>query len=152
MKSLVYLAAATSAFVSLVSTQDTTNTTSVTVAAETVSASVSAAPTLFVGEAVQLTDAVLDNVTATINNDSISSLFTFSSNDTLARRTTHSCKLMPGDRLWPIKLVWDIFDLLLGGALIKASPLAAVCYPSWPQYNAAKCAAVTADWLISDLQ
>jgi hypothetical protein len=88
-------------------------------------------------------------------NVSISNLFTFgasSSNSTVSRRSTHTCKLLPGDLLWPIDLVWDIFDILLGGSLIKAAPLAAFCYPEWPEYNAAKCATITSEWLTSNLQ
>jgi hypothetical protein len=100
-----------------------------------------------------LTDAVLEDVAASIQNESILSLFTFaSSNTTVSKRTGHSCKLMPGDFLWPVTLIWDIFDLLLGGALIKTTPLAASCYPSWPEYNADTCDTITADWLLSNLQ
>lgn len=111
-----------------------------------------ATPALFSNEVVQLTDGVLENVAAAINNESISSLFSFDSDSTASKRSTRACKLLPGDALWPITFIWDIFDILLGGALIKSTPLAAVCYPEWPEYDAAKCASVTADWYFSELQ
>jgi hypothetical protein len=59
---------------------------------------------------------------------------------------------MPGDEEWPSALTWEIFDLLLGGSLIKATPLAAYCYPDWPEYDADKCSEITANWIISDIQ
>jgi hypothetical protein len=101
-----------------------------------------------------LTDDVLADVAATIQNDTISSLFAFanSANSTVSKRSGHSCKTMPGDFLWPVSLVWDIFDLLLGGRLIKATPLAASCYKAWPEYDADTCATITAAWTSSDLQ
>lgn len=155
MKSLTYLVAATSALISLASAQDANVTSSLSVAATQVAASVSAAPTLFTGETLQLTDSVLANVISNINNDTISSLFTFdsnSTNSTVSKRDAHRCKLMPGDIFWPVNLIWEIFDILLGGALIKATPLAASCYTAWPEYNADTCATVTANWLLSQLQ
>ncbi|RAL58974.1 hypothetical protein DID88_009265 [Monilinia fructigena] len=108
-------------------------------------------PALFSSEAIQLTQGVLNNVSSTINNESISSLFAFESNATVSKRSTRSCKLLPGDASWPIPLIWDIFDILLGGSLIKTTPLAAVCYPEWPEYDATKCASITADWYFSQL-
>jgi hypothetical protein len=133
--------------------QDSTTTVCLAPAVETVSTTTaSAAAAYFTGEAVQLTDSALANVTETINNDTISSLFAFESNTTVSKRAASVCKVMPGDLLWPITLIWDVFDLLLGGALIKTSPLAASCYPARPEYNAETCATITAAWLTSDLQ
>lgn len=148
------MAAATLAAVSVASAQDTNVTASLSVAATTVAATASSAPTLFPVETVQLTDDVLADVVATIQNDTISSLFAFanSTNSTVSKRSGHSCKVMPGDFLWPIGLIWDIFDLLLGGRLIKTTPLAASCYKAWPQYNAETCATITSEWLTSNLQ
>lgn len=111
-----------------------------------------ATPSLFSSEAVQLTQDVLDIVAANIGNTTISDLFAFDTNSSISTRKAKVCKLLPGDALWPVSLVWDIFDILLGGALIKTTPLAAVCYPDWPQYDAAKCASITADWYFSELQ
>ncbi|PKS04903.1 hypothetical protein jhhlp_008268 [Lomentospora prolificans] len=65
-------------------------------------------------------------------------------------RTTLSnstCKAFPGDNDWPSGDSWRVLDLLLGGALIKAVPLAAPCYNSWPEERSEEaCKAVTADW------
>ncbi|KAL4746443.1 hypothetical protein BDW72DRAFT_210436 [Aspergillus terricola var. indicus] len=109
--------------------------------------------TLFPSETVQLTDAVLDKVVSTYNA-SISDLFrsrNASASSSLARQSRHSCKLMPGDEEWPSALTWEIFDLLLGGSLIKATPLAAYCYPDWPEYDADKCSEITTNWIESDI-
>jgi hypothetical protein len=155
MKIFSFLLTVGSAVLSFASAQGADVTASQTPAAATVVSSVSSAPPLFPGESVQLTAAVLAELAATIQNETISNLFTFgasSSNSTVSKRSTHTCKLLPGDLLWPIDLVWDIFDILLGGSLIKAAPLAAFCYPEWPEYNAAKCATITSEWLTSNLQ
>ncbi|KAH8432946.1 uncharacterized protein LDX57_010580 [Aspergillus melleus] len=135
--------------------QGTTAIASLTPAATTVTTSATAAPSLFSSETVQLTDECLDDVAATLKNETLSNMFVFadsSSNSSVSKRSArHSCKLMPGDFWWPLDLVWDIFDLLLGGRLIKASPLAAVCYPDWPEYDADKCTDLASQWTSSDL-
>ncbi|KAE8391210.1 hypothetical protein BDV23DRAFT_182731 [Aspergillus alliaceus] len=113
-----------------------------------------AAATLFPAETVQLTDDVLADVSSSIQNPNISDLFKFASHSnasSLSKRGLHNCKLMPGDLFWPIDLVWDIFDLLLGKRLIKAVPLAAYCYPNWAEYDADKCATITSQWATSNL-
>ncbi|KAL4878128.1 FAD binding domain protein [Aspergillus karnatakaensis] len=124
--------------------------TTLTVAATTVSPP---EPTLFEAETVQLTDEVLVDVADSINNETISDLFLFADNSTTSveKRFWRICKTMPGDLLWPIGLVWDIFDILLGGRLIKASPLASPCYPGRPEYDAVKCTSVSGGWLASDV-
>lgn len=152
MKGPICLVVATAASLSLASAQNATNTASLYPAATTKAATVSGAPFLFLSETVQLTDSVLADVASTIQNERISALFAFASNFTSSKTGEDGCKLMPGDSLWPVELVWNIFDDLLGGALIKASPLAAVCYPDWSEYNTEKCATITADWLVSDMQ
>jgi hypothetical protein len=50
-------------------------------------------------------------------------------------------KTFPGDPNWPKDIVWDVFNLMLGGALIPTKPIAASCYDSqWgKKKNAAKC-------------
>jgi hypothetical protein len=154
MKISLCTVAFSSAFASVASAQAASGTLSLAPAATTVAASNPSAPPLFAPEAVQLTDEVLAKVAAAIQNKTISSLFTFGSNagtDT-SKRSSRQCKLLPGDQLWPIGLVWDIFDLLLGGRLIKATPLAASCYPEWPEYDAGICATITSEWLTSNLQ
>src|SRR5690349_21447305 len=63
-----------------------------------------------------------------------------------AAKGGRQCKVFPGDAAWPSDAVWKTFNASVGGALIKTVPLAAPCYKSWPQYDAAKCAQVTANW------
>lgn len=141
-------AAQSSAVVSSVAT----TTASIAAAETTVAASDSdAGIDYFTSETVQITDAVVDNIT-TVVNSTIADLFAFADNETLSARSTASCKVAPSDAAWPSTLVWNIFDLLLGGRLIKTVPSAAVCYKSWPQYNAAKCATVLDQWTNSTLQ
>lgn len=52
----------------------------------------------------------------------------------------------PGDPMWPSDIVWDVFDLLLGGALIKTKPLASPCYTDFGDYDAEQCEWLTANW------
>ncbi|KAL4986609.1 hypothetical protein BDW68DRAFT_178627 [Aspergillus falconensis] len=109
--------------------------------------------TLFPGETVQLTGAALAKIASTYNT-SVSDLFRFgnaSASSRLSRQRRHSCKVMPGDDEWPSDLTWGIFDLLLGGSLIKAKPLAAYCYTDWPEYDADKCSEITTAWITSDV-
>ncbi|KFA52700.1 hypothetical protein S40293_08766 [Stachybotrys chartarum IBT 40293] len=99
-------------------------------------------------EAIQLTDTAFLNLSTAIQNITDADIFSFGDADdaVLRRRTFSSCKLHPSDRLWPSKMIWKLFNLVLGGRLIEAVPLAAVCYPDWPQYDEARCAVVTARW------
>ncbi|KAJ5490416.1 FAD linked oxidase N-terminal [Penicillium expansum] len=128
------------------------STTSLAAASTTVVATTDSAPLLFHNEKVQLTEGVLSDVAATLQNSTVANMFAFASDSSVAKRSVHnSCKVMPGDFLWPVELIWDVFDLLLGGSLIKTVPLGSYCYPDWPQYDAAKCASISADWLTSDL-
>ncbi|KAJ5326296.1 FAD linked oxidase N-terminal [Penicillium brevicompactum] len=125
-------------------------------AATTVVPTVDSAPSLFYHERVQLTEGVLADVSSALQNGDIAKMFAFAgnstSNSTVAKRGVHHrCKAMPGDLFWPLDLVWDLFDLLLGGRLIKTVPLAAYCYPDWPEYDATKCASITTDWMSSQL-
>lgn len=146
----------TTSVIASVLAQDTTAVSSLTPAATTVTASATAAPSLFESETIQLTDECLDDVAATLKNDTLSNMFQFadsSSNSSVSKRSAkRSCKVMPGDFWWPVDLVWDIFDLLLGDRLIKASPLAAACYPDWPEYDADKCTELASQWTSADLQ
>jgi hypothetical protein len=129
---------------------DVVPSASLTVAATTVSP----AATLFPVEMVQLTDEVLTNVSESIQNETISNMFLFGSNSTesLSKRGRLSCKAMPGDWFWPSWLIWEIFDILLGRRLIEPTPLAAYCYPDRSEYDAVKCASISAGWLTSDVQ
>jgi hypothetical protein len=138
------------AVASAVAAQEASVTASLTAAATTVSPS----ETLFPAETIQLTDGVLADVADTIQNETISSMFTFASTNStsVSKRSWHQCKVMPGDRAWPNDLIWGIFNLLLGDRLVKTTPLAAYCYPDWPEYDAAKCATITSQWISSNLQ
>ncbi|KAJ5373241.1 FAD linked oxidase N-terminal [Penicillium concentricum] len=128
------------------------STTSLTEAATTVAATANSAPSLFPNEKVQLTEGVLSDVSAALQNNTVANMFAFASESTVPKRSVrHSCKVMPGDSWWPVDLIWDVFDILLGGSLIKTVPLASSCYPDWPQYNPTKCARISADWLSSNL-
>ncbi|KAF3390356.1 putative FAD-linked oxidoreductase [Penicillium rolfsii] len=115
--------------------------------ADQVSSESQAGVPLFTSETLQLTDEALATV-----SDNQSALFQFGNTSTLNARTLNGCKVYPGDFWWPSRLVWNLFDTFLGGALIKTVPLAASCYSSWPdEYNAATCASITANWTNSNL-
>lgn len=83
----------------------------------------------------------------------IVSLFDFDTEvDVTARSSGQQCRVFPGDTAWPLDVVWNFLDLVLGkGALIKTVPLAAPCYNGY-HYNQTKCAALTANWTNSYLQ
>ncbi len=120
-------------------------------AVEVSAASSNASTDLFPVEAIQLTDSVLANLTD-LNLTSID-MFTFGDSadantaaSTKCRRST-KCRVIPGNALYPISLVWDIFGLLLGpGALIKTVPLAAPCFSNWGVQDASKCSFITNNW------
>jgi len=104
-------------------------------------------PPLFEYEVNSLTDEKLSALLETElkGNPSVSALFRFGSNGSVTspdRLKTGACKVFPGDANWPSLSVWDTFNGLLRGALIKTVPLAAVCYDDYGVYNAEKCAAV----------
>jgi hypothetical protein len=99
-------------------------------------------PSRFAWETSQLTDA-------TIANSNAGSLFDFSSDEASNSSKASplpACKAFPGDASWPSPAIWNLFNLTLGGALIKTVPLAAPCYTSWPQHDAATCQYVTDHW------
>jgi hypothetical protein len=100
----------------------------------------------------QLTDTVLANLTASQLSDI--ELFHFDDSTDLGvvskRASTGDCKVYPGDRRWPSRLTWGVFNLLTGGALIETVPIGAVCYPNSGVYDATKCSNVLAQWTQSD--
>ncbi|KAK3312534.1 hypothetical protein B0H66DRAFT_485854 [Apodospora peruviana] len=100
-------------------------------------------------DVIQLTDAVLANLTA-LQLTNIS-LFGFPADEeegTLRKRDVPigTCRVFPGDSRWPSKLVWFLLDLLTGGALIETVPIGAVCYPNSGVYDAAKCQTLKDNW------
>ncbi|EED18850.1 conserved hypothetical protein [Talaromyces stipitatus ATCC 10500] len=113
----------------------------------------SGAPPFFPGEDIQLTEGRLTNASQIFPNSSIHRLFGFGRESKITNNiTSFGCKLLPGDAAWPSPSTWDIFNFLLGGSLIKTNPLAAVCYPLWPEYSAQRCKEVSEKWLTSELQ
>ncbi|CAK43437.1 restculine oxidase precursor [Aspergillus niger] len=133
--------------------QATRAVASLSAAAATVTTSPSAAPPLFPWEKVQLTENALARVDTALNNQSLSRIFAFGAGDSANNSGTpqHSCKVMPGDATWPTESTWNIFDQLLGGGLLKPAPLAASCYPDWPEYNTEQCSEITSNWLDDSL-
>ncbi len=51
------------------------------------------------------------------------------------------CRSFPGNDDWPTELEWRRLNTTLGGALLRPTPLAAVCYRGGPvsNYDFAKC-------------
>ena len=117
-------------------------------AATSVSAIPIAGAPLQAAETLQLSDAIITRIANDETTKDFAEYFVFENstieNATLAqRRSFASCKTFPGDLAWPIKLVWDIFDALLGGALVPTVPIASSCYDTkWGKKNSAECANV----------
>jgi hypothetical protein len=128
---------------------------SLAAAAQTASANSQAGVPLFPNEQVQLTEEVVTNLTTQLNKTT-AALFVFGNSSdavsSISSRTTGGCKVFPGDESWPIPLIWDILDLLLGDALIKTVPLASPCFNSWGDQNSAQCSFLQGQWTNSNLQ
>lgn len=101
---------------------------------------------LFHFETVQLTDRVIANLTA----HQLSGISQFSFKDdtpsATKKRESGQCKTYPGDPDWPSDDTWNLFNLLLGGALINTVPEAAVCYQDWSVYNDSQCETIIGNW------
>lgn len=137
----------------LVSGQTTTaTTTSIAPAQQTVSADSNSSVPLNAAETVQLTTEVLQNLTTQLNDTTVSYFNFGNDTTTTTKRSATGCKVFPGDRAWPVDILWDIFDLLLGGRLIKTVPSASSCYSAWGDQDAAKCAYVNSEWTDSHFQ
>ncbi|KAF2026389.1 hypothetical protein EK21DRAFT_92421 [Setomelanomma holmii] len=131
-------------------------TATIAPAAETVASDTTAANIhLFLEETVQLTDDVVSDLQDDPSLAEYAGLFEFADrpNSTVsakARRVRRSqrCKTMPGDALYPSKLLWGILDLLLGGALEKIVPIGSPCYKQseYNNYDAAKCASLVQNY------
>lgn len=121
-------------------------------AVTTIPATSAAGAPLQEGERLQLTDVVVDRVASDEATAEYAEYFAFPnstvSSARLARRAAAaSCKTFPGDPQWPSGILWDIFDLLLGGALIPTVPLAAPCYDTeWGKKDIAKCSKLVSNW------
>ncbi|SPO02024.1 probable FAD/FMN-containing dehydrogenases [Cephalotrichum gorgonifer] len=99
---------------------------------------------LVLPEEFQLTDDALANLTALQLSEI--ELFGFGDESSAKRAASGDCKTYPGDALWPSKLVWKVFNLLTGGALIETVPIGAVCYKTSGHYDAAACENLLATW------
>lgn len=116
-------------------------------------ASVTAPKTIVAGaplqdaERVQLTDKVIDRIASEPRTSKFAEYFAFpnstTNNGKLAKRAAESsCRTFPGDPYWPKDIIWDVFDDLLGGALIPTVPIGAPCYDTKWGKNAMKCSTI----------
>jgi hypothetical protein len=122
-------------------------TVSISPAAETVTTtSTPANVPLFDIETIQLTENVVYELRGNPDVTKYASLFEFGdANSTTARSRraqAQRCKTMPGDALYPSKLVWSIFDQLSGDALEPIVPIGSPCYRDsvYNNYDAERCA------------
>jgi hypothetical protein len=98
-------------------------------------------------EKVQLTEAVIERLHNDEATAEVADLFEFADGAQWRRRAVAQCKTFPGDSLWPADWIWNIFDLLLGKALIPTVPIAAPCYDSeWGPKDQAKCDAIVSSF------
>jgi hypothetical protein len=103
-------------------------------------------------ETLQLTDSVIERLVSDKATAEYAEYFAFDNssvaNPARARRAASAaCKTFPGDAAWPKKTVWNIFDVLLGGALIPTKPVASSCYDSkWGRKDSAQCKDVSTNW------
>lgn len=54
------------------------------------------------------------------------------------------CHCLPEDACWPKKGEWDKFNSTVKGALVKVTPIGAVCHD--PTYDEAACAELKKNW------
>ncbi|ROT35392.1 FAD-binding domain-containing protein [Sodiomyces alkalinus F11] len=123
-------------------------------AADKLSAGSSFAPAeLFEAETIQLTDESLASLAGSFDNLEI---FDFADGK-IAKRDEDAeeeldCKVFPGDPEWPSEATWDLFNILIDGALRKPLPLASVCYDgAWGPVDQAECERVASQWQTSQL-
>lgn len=81
----------------------------------------------------QLTDEVVDRIASDELTADHALYFAFEDVDAVkaaGQHATAACKVFPGDPGWPVESVWNVFNALLGNALIPTKPLGAPCYDS----------------------
>jgi hypothetical protein len=61
-----------------------------------------------------------------------------------------ACRILPIDILWPIREIWDAFNISIDGRLIKAIPIGSPCHD--PTYDAAQCNTIRQNWHVPDFQ
>lgn len=57
-----------------------------------------------------------------------------------------TCKCLPGDSCFPTQAVISSFEKTLSRPLIHPRPIAAVCFPHDPSFNAAACEVIKSNW------
>ncbi|KUJ17541.1 FAD-binding domain-containing protein [Mollisia scopiformis] len=82
-------------------------------------------------------------------SDQNASLLKFAERDDPPPLNT-TCKVFPGDALWPSDAQWALLNSTTDGALIKTIPLASPCYPG-PLSNTDQCSYLTANWANSSI-
>lgn len=107
---------------------------------------------LFDFETVQLTDSILEKLSNQVPDVSIFSFRTKAPPSAKLMRRSGACKTYPGDAAWPSDEVWNLFDTLLGGALIRTVPDTAICYSNWNVYDASACQNLTSNYANSYLR
>ncbi|KAK0726249.1 hypothetical protein B0T21DRAFT_403378 [Apiosordaria backusii] len=104
---------------------------------------------LFTWETTPLSPQTLEKLVQDTNTSQYAHLFSFPNEESSVnpdRLGPGACKVFPGDEDWPSPATWDAFDKILGGALIKTVPAAAVCYENTGLYDAEKCTQVQRDF------
>ncbi|KAH9907321.1 FAD binding domain-containing protein [Xylariomycetidae sp. FL2044] len=101
---------------------------------------------LFPGEARQLTDKVLANLTDLGLTNIV--LFGFGDLASVANESIIGpCKTFPGEFVvFPGQITSRVFDLLLGGRLLDTTPLSSPCYSNYGNADASKCDDITSKW------
>ena len=67
--------------------------------------------------------------------------------DDSSLQTASKCRCFPGDRCWPTKADWNLFNTTLGGKLVSTVPIAASCHDSaFGPYDAQRCAELRSVW------
>jgi hypothetical protein len=110
-------------------------------AATKVPAAIVAGAPLQPAETLQLTDQVVERLKSDGNTSKFAHYFSF--DNAPYGEDPAACRTFPGDSDWPKDDVWEMLNILLGGALIPTVPVAASCYDTqWGNKSATKCAAV----------
>ncbi|ORY61446.1 FAD/FMN-containing isoamyl alcohol oxidase-like protein MreA [Pseudomassariella vexata] len=99
-------------------------------------------------ELVQLTEDVVERIGKEEATAEYADLFAFDDGPILQ---PGECKTFPGDEGWPADAKWDIFNGLLGNALIPTTPVAAPCCPNWGIDDKEKCNAIITNFADPDL-
>ncbi|KAJ3458156.1 hypothetical protein MRS44_012265 [Fusarium solani] len=104
-------------------------------------------------EKVQLTDSILSNLTD-LQLTNVSVLY-FDDTTQNQKRGLQAglpkCKTFPGDLLWPGTIIWNVLDLVTGGAIIKTVPIGAACYDEFGAVDDARCVQIIDQWTNSSL-